>query len=264
VDEPTAREQLQITALTSRSYRERFLQRADHPAGSAPSTGYLLLGMGAERYPADDTTDAMIVELAGRQQLDGSWTAFGHRPPMEYSRIAATALALRALKEYGPPGLQAPLAERIERARAWLVAAKPASNTEHAFRLLGLAWAGDAAEPVAEESRQLLDSQRSDGGWSQFPSLESDAFATGLTLYALHAGGTPASHAAHRRGIEFLLRTQLDDGSWHVKTRSFPFQPYFESGFPHGHDQWISATATGFSAIALMHALPPRERAGAP
>ena len=261
VDDQTAREQLQITALTSRSYRERFLQRVDHPAGSAPSVGYLLLGMGAENYPADETTDAMIVELAGRQQLDGSWTAFGHRPPLEYSRMSATALALKALQDYGPPGLKAPLAVRIERARQWLLAAKPASNAEHAFRLLGLAWAGAQQEQLAAEVKHLLESQRADGGWAQFDSLESDAFATGLTLYALHAGGTPASHDAYERGIDFLLRTQLDDGSWHVKTRSFPFQPYFESGFPHGHDQWISATATGLSAIALMRALPQLEKA---
>ena len=261
-DHETAREQLKITALTSRSYRDRFLQRVDHPAGSAPSVGYLLLGMGAEHYPADETTDAMIVELAGRQQLDGSWTAFGHRPPLEYSRISATALALRALQQYGPPGLKEPLAARIERAREWLLSAEPASNSEHAFRLLGLAWAGAEQEQLAAEAKHLLESQRADGGWAQFDSLESDAFATGLTLYAVHTGGgTPTTHDAYERGVAFLLRTQLDDGSWHVKTRSFPFQPYFESGFPHGHDQWISATATGLAAIALMQALPPADKA---
>jgi hypothetical protein len=42
------------------------------------------------------------------------------------------------------------------------------------------------------------------------------------------------------------------DGSWHVKTRAFGFQPYFESGFPHGNDQWISMAATAWSALALM------------
>jgi hypothetical protein len=56
--------------------------------------------------------------------------------------------------------------------------------------------------------------------------------------------------------VEFLLQAQLDDGSWHVKTRSFPFQPYFESGYPHGPDQWISAMATGFAAAALIDSLP--------
>jgi hypothetical protein len=34
-----------------------------------------------------------------------------------------------------------------------------------------------------------------------------------------------------RRGVEFLLKTQQADGSWHVKSRAVKFQPYFQSGF---------------------------------
>jgi hypothetical protein len=30
-----------------------------------------------------------------------------------------------------------------------------------------------------------------------------------------------------------------------------PIQPYFESAFPYGHDQWISAAATNWAAMAL-------------
>jgi hypothetical protein len=33
------------------------------------------------------------------------------------------------------------------------------------------------------------------------------------------------------------------------------FQPYFESGFPHGHDQWISAAATAWATMALTLAV---------
>jgi N-acyl-D-amino-acid deacylase len=54
--------------------------------------------------------------------------------------------------------------------------------------------------------------------------------------------------------VDYLMRTQEVDGSWHVHTRAFGFQPYFESGFPHGHDQWISMAATAWSAMALMPA----------
>lgn len=256
-DDKTAREELQITALTLKSYRARFLQRVDHPANSAPSIGYLALGLAAEEYPADETTDAMIIEMAGRQTADGSWTAFGHRPPLEYSPISATALAAQAIRLYGPPGLKRPLEQRVARARDWLASAQPRTNAEHAFRLLGLIWSGAEEKLAAEETKTLLADQRDDGGWSQLSTLQSDAYATGLTLYALHeAGGISSEHPAYQRSLEYLLKTQQDDGSWHVKSRAFPFQPYFESGFPHGHDQWISATATGFATVALMRALP--------
>ena len=63
--------------------------------------------------------------------------------------------------------------------------------------------------------------------------------------------GFAASDPAYKKGTRFLLDTQLEDGSWYVKSRAIPLQPFFESDFPHGHDQWISATATNWAARAL-------------
>jgi len=257
VDEKTAREQVHVTTLFIQNYREKFLERSDQPLSSAPSVGYVTLGLSAEKYPPDEITDALVVEMAGRQQTDGSWTAFSHRPPLEYSRVASTALAVRAMQLYGPPGLKSEFHERSERALIWLTAAQPTSNHDQAFRLLGLTWAGAAPSAIDTQTELLLKSQRTDGGWSQHAAMESDAFATGLSLYALHDGGRLApTHQAYQRGIDYLLKTQLPDGSWHVKSRSFPFQEYFESGFPHGPDQWISATGTGFATVALLRTLP--------
>ena len=56
---------------------------------------------------------------------------------------------------------------------------------------------------------------------------------------------------SYQRGVEYLLSTQFPDGSWHVRSRAIKFQPYFESGFPFGHDQWISVAATAWAAQAL-------------
>jgi hypothetical protein len=33
------------------------------------------------------------------------------------------------------------------------------------------------------------------------------------------------------KGVKYLLGTQQSDGSWHVRGRSLPVQPLFESGF---------------------------------
>jgi hypothetical protein len=86
------------------------------------------------------------------------------------------------------------------------------------------------------------------------PSLASDAYATGQALVALkEAGAVDVSSPSYKRGIEFLLKTQLEDGSGYVKSRANPIQPYFESGFPHGRDQWISAGASNWAtAMALV------------
>jgi hypothetical protein len=64
-------------------------------------------------------------------------------------------------------------------------------------------------------------------------------------------------YPAYRKGVQFLLTTQLADGSWFVRTRAHPVQVYFESGFPHGHDQFISAAATNWATLALMRAHAP-------
>lgn len=49
---------------------------------------------------------------------------------------------------------------------------------------------------------------------------------------------------------------QLQDGSWFQKRRALPVQPYFDNGFPHGDDQWISVAATNWAVMALALAAP--------
>ena len=107
---------------------------------------------------------------------------------------------------------------------------------------------------------ELIRQQRADGGWGQLAGLDSDAYATGQSLYALMEGSTiPAGDPALRRGIDFLLRTQLADGTWHVRTRAHPFQPPMDSGFPHGIDGWISSAGTSWAVMALATSLDPSQ-----
>jgi squalene cyclase len=56
--------------------------------------------------------------------------------------------------------------------------------------------------------------------------------------------------------LRFLIADQREDGSWFVASRSKPFQPYFESGFPYGKDQFISMAATSWAVTALSLACP--------
>jgi ankyrin repeat protein len=209
-------------------------------------------------YRPDELTRAVSWYLAATQQPDGRWVAGMLRPPMGGNDILATALAMRALQLYPLTGREPETAERVAGARQWLQDAQPRTHLDEVNRVLGLAWAGAGPDELVDEVQRLLRAQRDDGGWAQLPGLESDAWATGQTLVALHtAGGLPTDDPAYRRGIEMLLRTQLDEGSWFVQSRSWPFQPYFESAFPHGRDQWISAPATAWAVMALVLAVDP-------
>jgi hypothetical protein len=142
---------------------------------------------------------------------------------------------------------------KIARAREFLVSAMPVFGDDYPYRVFGLVWTDAAAGQIQVAARQLLVQQRPDGGWAQNSDLSSDAYETGLSLSAL-AVADPGSvkSVAYRRGVDYLMRTQEADGSWHVHSRAFGTQPYFESGFPHRYDQWISMAATAWSAMALM------------
>lgn len=209
-------------------------------------------------YRPDELTRAVSWYLSATQQQDGRWAPGMLRPPLGGNGIVGTMLALRALQLYPLPGREREMADRVDRARRWLEEARPQTHQDEVSRMLGLAWAGVAPDELADEVRRLLESQRDDGGWAQLPGLESDAWATGQSLVALAtAGGLPTDDPAYHRGVAMLLRTQFDDGSWYVQSRSWPFQPYFESAFPFGRDQWISAPATAWAVMALVLAVDP-------
>jgi hypothetical protein len=60
------------------------------------------------------------------------------------------------------------------------------------------------------------------------------------------------SDARYKRGIRDLQSHQLEDGSWYLRWRAPSFQPYFDSEFLHGHDQFISAATTNWATMALL------------
>lgn len=254
VDEAVARTQVKAAASFVELWSERSLQSWPIP-GDAATVSYLLVGLAAEKYPPDLATDAWARYLKNRQSADGRWSDPSHRPPLEASDFQATATSLKALQAYAPKPRQAEYQKAIQRAADWLKMARPQNTEDRSFQLLGLAWAGGDKDAIRTAARSLVAEQRPDGGWSQHASLASDAYATGQALTALReAGALQVTDPVYKRGVEFLLSTQIEDGSWYVRSRSIPFQPYFESGFPHGHDQWISAAATNWAAMALIPA----------
>ncbi|HYT69293.1 MAG TPA: ankyrin repeat domain-containing protein [Vicinamibacterales bacterium] len=225
-------------------------------AGINPQIGYpyILVALAAAGTPPRrEITDARVHYLAGRQAIDGRWRSESHRPPLEDSDFTATALSLRALQLYTPRGRADEFRRRVERARRWLEHALPRTNEDRTMQLLGLAWAGSDGSRVRTIAGALLADQRPDGGWAQIPGSASDAYATGKTLVLLQQVGTlHVGDPAFRRAITFLLDTQQADGSWRQATRrKGPGLPYFETGFPHAEDQFISYAGSAWATIAL-------------
>jgi len=233
------------------SQQESFLQGI-LPGGEAPRLADNLLGLQAANYPPDSITDSTVVAILARQEPDGSWDAPSIRPPISQSPFSATAKMIRVLQRYTIPARKQEFAKAIERARIWLTQAKPVTAEDYSMRLYGVHYAEAPQKDVKQAANALLALQRPDGGWGPNPYMKSDAYATGVALTSLaESKALTAYDNAFRRGIDYLLSTQFPDGSWYVRSRSIKFQPYFESGFPFGHDQWISAAATAWAAQAI-------------
>jgi hypothetical protein len=233
--------------------------------GQVDTAGYALLALEVGGAKPDATTAAVAEYLLLRDADRDTWRVAANRPPTEASLFTAAYVGLRGLRTYGTAEQVERVEERTAKARKWLLAT-PAKDTEdRVFRLGALKLAGADAKDVKAAADELRKAQRDDGGWSQTDALDSDAYATGTALWMLHeAGGLAVTDEAYRRGVAFLVGSQRDDGSWYVKTRSKPFQVYFESGFPYEKDQWISISATSWATAALALTVPPPDKDAGP
>lgn len=254
VDEKAASERVKM--LKAVYPPEPLLERMD-AAGAMEQLAYPLLGLAANGYAPDRLTDGMVANIAASQRSDGSWhVGAAARPPAEEGDIFRTAICLRALKVFGPPGRGPEMASRVMKARQWLQSAKPATTEDRNMQFMGLYWSGAGASVLKPLEKAIFAAQQPDGGWAQHAGLTTDAYATGQSLYAVSL--TPqarASQGAWKRGIEYLRNTQRADGSWFVASHSPRIQAYFDGGFPYGHDQWISNWGTSWAALALTAAM---------
>ncbi len=240
------------------SNRERFTS-GKGTGGQVDTAGYALFTLELAGHEPNEDTTAVVEYLLKTQAGRDHWNTTSDRPPTEASTFTSTYLALRALRHWPTKAQQERATKRIEAARAWLLKQKPKDTEDRVFRLFGLKEAGADPTAIAAAAWDLLRTQRPDGTWSQTESMEPDPYATATALVALHqAGGLAVDHPAYTRGVAFLVKSQKPDGSWYVKSRSKPFQPYYESGFPHGKDQFISAATSGWATTALLLTRPAK------
>ena len=264
------------TDTTHRYFEQRIgeMDEGEHVPGGAATTGFGFWALSLGERPADKTTTAMVaylLQIQGVSRLsdrkpdsapkpeDGRWQASCRRAPMQASFIGDTVLVLIGLEKYATPDQRPRVAKAREAAERWLAQTPLRDQQDRLWRLWGLHHLG-GDDTLKQRTREaILAAQRDDGGWAEDKARQSDAYSTGQTLFMLCKTGTARDHAAAWRARDYLLRTQLADGSWltesHVKTKA---QPYFENGDPHGEHQFLSTAATAWATAALAQLLPPK------
>jgi Prenyltransferase and squalene oxidase repeat len=165
-------------------------------------------------------------EIVKKQQPDGSWEFFAtlRRPPINESQTTDAAWIIMALEGETGPGAPESQRAALSRAIAWFEAAKISDiHQDQVLKVLMGVRSTKPRETMTTTIDELLALQRADGGWSQtVPELKSDAFATGQTLYVLSLAGYTAERSEIKRGVDFLVATQMLDGSWPMISRSTP------------------------------------------
>lgn len=242
------------------SFREHLdsMKEGKGVGGRALTVGYGLWAFDLAGHKPDDVTDAMVSFLLKTQEADGRWAPQTKRPPLEESPITCTAIAALGLKRYAGDADREAVDAALEHAKAWLADAPRKSQEDRVAWLWGLHTLGSAQSKIDAARAEVLAAQKEDGGWAQLDDMASDAYATGQTLRILNATGTSPTDPAFVRGVQFLLKTQLEDGSWLVETRSRPIQTFFDNGDPHGKNQFISTSATSWAVAALAAAGEPK------
>lgn len=186
---------------------------------------YYALGLGSIPNPGAREREALrrLLQTVKSDQLDdGSWAAWPEtRPPMfEPADEVMTQLATLAAMS-GVNAGDATMKPIRDRGVEWLARHEKDPETQAlALRLIILSQSGlPSDESKNRLIKRIQDRQNPDGGWSQVIDGESDAWATGQTLFALAQAKVSPTNAMVSRARGFLIQTQTPGGSWKMKSR---------------------------------------------
>ena len=194
------------------------------PDGHGMSTvAQMLLGRDRNEDAKRREQLVTLADVAAKLQKEaGFWNPGGQpqrRPVPESNQVTTLwmTLAISSLSDSRPEWLAA-----RDRANKWLATAKPQQGQSTEWWVARYLHAREFDPDKAESFlKGLLANQHDDGGWGWLLSEESDAFGTGLALYAMHYSGQTADdpagpacqtvlicHAARRRQLAICLHPQ--------------------------------------------------------
>jgi hypothetical protein len=181
------------------------------------AVGQMLLGRPHGENQADWVTLYRTRLLEG-QEPAGFWKAGGQLPrqkrPNRETTETNTMWAMIALRD--SKGEDPQMKKALQKARKWMGnKTNPISTEWWVTRLLVERDFGHDKK-ADDLLKTLLSKQNPDGGWGWLTNDKSDAFGTGLALYAFAKEGLSLEHPKLQKAVLFLKQTQRKDGAWEV------------------------------------------------
>ena len=170
--------------------------------------------------------------LVENQEKDGAFPLDLPEPPIIQGQFMTTANSLVAIERaaaHSHDTTYKRYKQSAERGLAWIASHEPQTTQDKIFKIIALMHYGtpDQKRSAWSVVETLTTEQQSDGGWRENAASDgSNAIATGQVLYAFKQAGVSIHSPMFRRGVDYLLKTQVNDpvpdnGSWNpVHTES--------------------------------------------
>ena len=188
--------------------------------------------------------------ISNDQEEEGSWKPGGQlpfqkRPKPETTAVTTMWLAL-ALADHDTVQNSR---VAVSRALEFIKSSEPGKSTEwYVARLLLARRLGDRKN-VDATVKELRNQQQKDGGWGWIIGEQSDALATGMSLYVLLRAGVGDMNTISR-AKRFLIDGQQEDGSWPVAGTKQKKRDRIEETATYWGTTW--------AVLALTESLPER------
>jgi hypothetical protein len=182
------------------------------------AAAYGVMGLARVDETTNSTQDRELRKavdyLIAAQKDDGSLPEDNEEPPIIQGQFVLLGDALEGMQWLAANSSDPKYKKAAGRAVAWIAANEPVTTQDLVFKIFTLNRYGTPEQKRAawQLVEALAAQQQPDGGWKEIPATEgSNGFSTGQVLYAFKQAGVSVRSEMFRRGVDYLLKTQVNE-----------------------------------------------------
>lgn len=154
--------------------------------------------------------------LISKQEPGGVFSIDRVEPPIEQGPVMTTVNSLLCIGRTWETTKESRFRDSLDKGLKWLGSADIKTTQDCIYQIIALSTLDreGSKDIIRRRVEELYAMQCPDGGWSELPTLGSNAYSTGQALYALKTAGESVADQRFKKGVDNLLATQQVQGSW--------------------------------------------------